>query len=147
MPRPAACRIRGVDPDEKVSDELERWLQRDGDKTVASLIDLFGARSFAILFVVLLGVPALPLPTGGATHVFEIIAMLLALELVIGRREIWLPGRWLALELGGSRQQRFVAGLMKLIRWLERFSRPRLAFLFGHRLSNACSGCSSSPDR
>jgi len=59
---------------------------------LGSLIELFQERSFAILFVLLLGVPALPLPTGGATHVFEIIAMLLALELIAGRGEIWLPG-------------------------------------------------------
>jgi hypothetical protein len=41
--------------------------------------------------VLLLGPSALPLPTGGATHVFEIIAMLLALELIAGRDQIWLP--------------------------------------------------------
>jgi len=28
----------------------------------------------ALIFILLLGVPALPLPTRGATHVFEIIA-------------------------------------------------------------------------
>ena len=33
--------------------------------------------------MILLGVPALPLPTGGATHVFEVIAMLLSLQLII----------------------------------------------------------------
>jgi hypothetical protein len=54
---------------EKVSEQLERWLSADGDKTLGSLVELFGEKSFAILFVLLLGVPALPLPTGGATHV------------------------------------------------------------------------------
>jgi len=29
---------------------------------------------------------------------------------------------------------------MKMVRWLERFSRPRLRFLFGHRLSNIAFG-------
>ena len=29
---------------------------------------------------------------------------------------------------------------MKMIRWLERFSRPRLRFLFDHRLSNIVFG-------
>jgi hypothetical protein len=123
-----------------VSDELERWLQGDGEKTVASLIELFEEKSFAILFVVLLGVPALPLPTGGATHVFEIIAILLAAQLIAGRDHIWLPKRWRSLELAGDRQQRFIAGLMRLIRRLERISRPRLRFLFGHRLSNVVFG-------
>ena len=40
-----------------------------------------------------MGVPALPLPTGGATHVFEVITVLLALQLIVGREEIWLPRR------------------------------------------------------
>lgn len=104
------------------------------------MIELFEEKSFAILFVVLLGVPALPLPTGGATHVFEIVAMLLAIELIAGRKEIWLPQRWQKLELAGERQQRFIATLMKAIRRLERFSRPRLRFLFDHRLSNIAFG-------
>src|SRR6266516_2352124 len=78
--------------------------------------------------------------TGGATHVFEIIAMLLALQLIVGRETIWLPRRWCELELAGERQQRFLAGLMKMIRRLERFSRPRLTFLFDHRLSNIAFG-------
>jgi hypothetical protein len=120
----------GAPPPDKLSDELARWLAGRGDKTLGGLIDTFGDKSFAVLFVVLLGVPALPLPTGGATHVFEVIAALIALELVAGRKEVWLPQRWRALELAGERQQRFIAGLMKLIRRLERISRPRLAFLF-----------------
>ncbi|MFZ1924951.1 MAG: exopolysaccharide biosynthesis protein [Solirubrobacteraceae bacterium] len=124
----------------KISGELERWLTGDGEKTLGSLIELFEEKSFAILFVILLGVPALPLPTGGATHVFEIIAMLLALELIAGREQIWLPQRWQRLELAGEKQQRFIAALMKVIRWLERFSRPRLRFLFDHRLSNIVFG-------
>jgi hypothetical protein len=89
---------------------------------------------------VLLGVPALPLPTGGATHVFEIIAVLLAAQLVAGRDHIWLPRRWRELQLAGERQQRFLAALMRMIRRLERISRPRLRFLFDHRLSNIVFG-------
>jgi hypothetical protein len=125
---------------EAVSHELERWLEGDGEKTVATLIAVFEEKSFAILFVVLLGVPALPLPTGGATHVFEIIAILLAAQLIAGRDRIWLPKRWCSLELAGDRQQRFITGLMRLIRRLERISRPRLRFLFNHRLSNVVFG-------
>lgn len=112
----------------------------DGAKTVGSLVELFGERSFAILFIVLLGVPALPLPTGGATHVFEIIAVLLALELIAGREEVWLPERWRKLEFAGEKQQRFITSLIKVIRWLERLSRPRLRFIFHHRLSNIAFG-------
>jgi hypothetical protein len=131
---------RSPDGPLKASDELDRWLKQDGGKTLGGLIELFEEKSFAILFVLLLGVPALPLPTGGATHVFEVIAVLLALQLIAGRDEIWLPERWRRLELAGDKQQRFLAGLMKMIRRLERFSKPRLTFLFDHRISNIIFG-------
>jgi hypothetical protein len=124
----------------KLSEQLNGWLRGDGAKTVGSLIEVFQDKSFAILFVVLLGVPALPLPTGGATHVMEIIAALLALELVAGRRNIWLPQRWRRLDLAGPRQQKFLAALMRLIGRLERISRPRLSWLFRWRFSQSVFG-------
>lgn len=123
-----------------LSDALEGWLEGEGEKTVGSLIGLFKQKSFAVLFVILLGVPALPAPTGGVTHVFEVIAVLLAVQLIAGRDEIWLPERWRQRELAGSRQARFLTALMSLIRRLERISKPRLPFLFDHRLSNVVFG-------
>jgi hypothetical protein len=125
---------------EKLSEELERWLGGGGNKTLGGLAEVFGEKSFAVVFVLLLCVPALPLPTGGATHVFEVIAVLLALQLMVGRSHIWLPRRWRALELSGPRRDRFVRSLLTLIRRLERVSRPRLSFLFHHRLSNVVFG-------
>ncbi|HEV7530014.1 MAG TPA: exopolysaccharide biosynthesis protein [Solirubrobacteraceae bacterium] len=125
---------------EKVSDQLERWLRDDGQKTLGGLIDAFGEGSFALIFVLLMAVPALPLPTGGVTHVLEVIVMLLALELIVGRRTVWLPERWRRLELAGARQEKFISTLLRRIRFLERFSRPRGRWLFGHRLSGSLFG-------
>jgi len=127
-------------PSVPLSDQLQRWLTGGGDTTLGSLIHVFGEKSFAILLVLLLGVPALPLPTGGVTHVFELIAALIALELIAGRHEVWLPERWRSVELAGRRQKRFIAGLMRLIRRLERHSRPRMRFLFGQRSTDVAFG-------
>jgi hypothetical protein len=90
--------------------------------------------------VVLLAVPALPLPTGGVTHLFEAIALLLALQLLVGRRTVWLPVRWRNVALSGPKSERLLERLLRLITWLERRSRPRGSFLFGGRLSNAIFG-------
>jgi hypothetical protein len=125
---------------EKVSSQIERWLAGGGEKTLGSLIDVFEEKSFALIFILLLAVPALPLPTGGATHVFEIIAVLVALQLIAGRDQIWLPERWRRIQLVGPNRERFLRGLLRFIRFLERFSKPRFRFLFDHRLSNIVFG-------
>lgn len=127
-------------PGPSAAEELERWLTGDGDKTVRGLIGVFDRKTFAILFVLLLGVPALPLPTGGVTHVFEVMAVLLAVQLIAGREQIWLPERWLKLDLAGPRQQRFIHGLLRMIHALERVSKPRLAVLFDRRSTNILFG-------
>ena len=137
---PRAIQTTGETESLRLSDQLEGWLNSEGEKTLGSLVHTFGDKSFAILLVLLLAVPALPLPTGGVTHVFELIAALIALELIAGRHEVWLPERWRALELAGPRQQRFIAGLMRLIRRLERYSRPRLSFLFHRRFTDILFG-------
>src|SRR3954451_22443797 len=95
---------------EKVSDQIERWLDASDDHTVGALLDLFEEKGFALLFIVLLGVSALPLPTGGATHVFDVIAVLVAAQLVAGRDHIWIPQRWRGLPLAGGKKQRFIDG-------------------------------------
>jgi hypothetical protein len=123
----------------KVSDRLEEWLHQ-GPRTLGGLVELFGEKSFAIAFIVLMAIPALPLPTGGATHVMELIAMLLALELVAGRRSIWLPQRWKRVELAGQAGGRFANTLLARIRFAERHSRPRLARLLRHGLSGRIFG-------
>jgi hypothetical protein len=115
-----------------VSDELEQWLGSDQPKTLGNIIELFGARSFALVFVLLMAVPALPLPTGGATHVLEVVTMLVALQLVVGRRRIWLPARWRRLQLAGPSREKLLRVLLRRVRWLERFSHPRAGWLFDH---------------
>jgi hypothetical protein len=120
----------------KVSDDLERWFNTADDKTLGGFNEFFGQKTFALLFVLLMATSALPLPTGGATHVFEIVVMVLALELIAGRDHVWLPRRWRRVQVGGDRQQRFGRVLVRMIRRVERFSHPRARLVFGHRLSN-----------
>ena len=126
--------------DRHVSDELEAWLAGDQPKTLGNLVDTFGPRSFALIFVLLMALPALPAPTGGATHVLEVVTMLVALQLVVGRRCIWLPARWQRIELTGPSRQKLLTVLLRLIRWFERFSRPRGVWLFDHRASTSVFG-------
>lgn len=87
-----------------------------------------------------MALPALPLPTGGATHVLEAVTMLVALQLVVGRRCIWLPARWRRLELAGPSRRKLVVALLRRIRWFERFAHARATWLFEHRASDSVFG-------
>ncbi len=67
-----------TDSGERFSDQLERWLRSDETKTLGALGDVFAEKSFAVTILLLMFVPALPLPTGGISHVFEAITIVLA---------------------------------------------------------------------
>mgnify|MGYP000923117391 FL=1 len=114
------------------SDELKDWLEADSPKTLGALDATFGERSFAVAVLLLMFLPALPLPTGGITHVFEAITVIIAVQLVIGRRSLWLPERWKHRELGGVTTDKALPWMMRRIRWFEKFSRNRGDGLFDH---------------
>ncbi|MDQ1506060.1 MAG: hypothetical protein QOD57_3787 [Actinomycetota bacterium] len=125
---------------QKVSVQLEEWFGSSRKKTLGDLVDTFGPRSFAILFIVLMALPALPLPTGAVSHVLEIVTMLLALELMVGRSEVWIPKRFQDRELKGLTGPKFSRALVKRIRWFEKFSKPRMAGLLENRVTNMAFG-------
>ena len=79
--------------DRPFSTELELWLKGRQPKTLLNLDKIFAEKSFAVLFIILLAIPALPVPTGGISHVFEAVAILIACQMVIGRRNLWRAHR------------------------------------------------------
>jgi hypothetical protein len=122
------------------STRLEKWLQSNQPKTISSLLEAFGEKSFAIVILILMFIPALPLPTGGITHVFEAIVMLLALEMIAGRQTLWLPKKMLQRPLGNVLTGKAVPLMIKQIRWLERFSRQRFGNVIKNRTSYIFTG-------
>ncbi len=120
-----------VPSDEPFSQQLEVWLEGDGVKTIGSLGEVFAEKSFAVTILFLMFLPALPLPTGGITHVFEAITVIIAAEMVIGARRLWLPERVRQRDLGPSLTKKAIPFMMRRIRWFERFSRPRWSGLVG----------------
>jgi hypothetical protein len=122
------------------SDEIEGWLRAEGAKTLGGLGSVFAERAFAVMVLLLMFVPALPLPTGGISHAFEIIAVLIAGQMVIGRDTVWLPRRWQARELGPLVTDKAIPFMTKWIRRFERLSRRRGAPLLEHQLAQRLIG-------
>jgi hypothetical protein len=122
------------------SDELENWLRSDDPKTLGAMSQVFAERAFAVTILLLMILPATPLPTGGVTHVFELITVLLGGQMVLGRRTIWLPERFKRRELGATTTEKAIPFIVRRIRQVERISRPRGVRLFGQRWFNRILG-------
>jgi len=115
--------------------KLREWLASEQPKTIANLESVFVGKSFAVAFLILMSIPALPLPTGGLSHLTEIITLLLATELLFGQQTPWLPKRWRNLSLGKVMEKKALPTFTRLIAWFERFSKPRLHHLLKRRVS------------
>jgi hypothetical protein len=120
-------------PEKLFSDELDQWLRSDSPKTLGAMNEVFDERSFAVAILLLMFPSALPVPTGGVTHVLEAITLLLAFQIVAGRNELWLPRRWRQRELGESLTGKAIPFIVRRVRTFERFSRGRMDALFERR--------------
>lgn len=118
--------------DVELSDQLESCLH-DRDLTLGQLNDVLDERGFALVLMILLVPSALPVPTGGVTHVLELFGALVALQMIVGRRDLWLPRRFARHRLGETFTDKAAPKLLRFIRWFERHSRPRGARLLGTR--------------
>src|SRR5205814_1521078 len=93
-----------VMPDDPFSVQLERWLESDHPKTLGRLGEVFKEKAFAIAVLLLMATPALPLPTGGTTHVCEAVAALIGADgvaVAIILEDILILGVGIAVGAGG----------------------------------------------
>jgi hypothetical protein len=118
----------------KFSDHLSILLTQHKKIKLIDLNGIFGEKSFAIAFILLMIIAALPLPTGGVTHIFEIITILLSIELILGRDRIWLPKKLENHEIHSLKKNKTKQKLVSFIKFLEIFSRPRGHFIANHHI-------------
>lgn len=111
--------------------EFENWYKKNQTKTVGDLLNFFEERSFAVLFLIFMFIPSLPIPTGGITTFVLIPGTIIgSLQMIFGRRALWLPHKIKKIPLKSSFLKKAIPFMMRRIRWLEKFSRPRFSYLF-----------------
>jgi hypothetical protein len=113
--------------------ELERWLRREGPKTFGDMNNVFGEKGFAVTVLLVMSIPAIPLPTGGVTHLLEVIAVLVGAQMVLGRTTLWLPRRLRNRELGPLITRKALPFIIRRVQWFEKRSRRRGATFFQRR--------------
>lgn len=124
----------------RFSEELRTWLKRDGKKTIGSLEEHFGDKSIAVVIKMLMFVPALPIPTGGITHIFELIVMLMSLGMIFGKKRLLITKKIRARNLGAQTQAKAIPFIISKVQWFEKFSRPRLVGVIRSKYTERASG-------
>jgi hypothetical protein len=115
-----------------VLDEVEAAI--DGENiTVAEIIEKLGRHSFAslmLMFSLISTSPASAIP--GITTLVAAIVFLLVVQMVLGRDHLWLPAFIVRRKISTKKLCKGIRWLRKPVRFVERFLKARLTFLF-HR--------------
>ncbi|PZO14336.1 MAG: hypothetical protein DCF25_15040 [Leptolyngbya foveolarum] len=114
---------------------------RNAPVTLNEILEIAGERTFGFLFVLLALPSALPIPAPGYSVPFGIVMLLLAVQMIAGSEQPWLPEKF--RKKGFERKQ--VQGLLrKGIPWLQKIelvARPRLTPVCTSRLGRTIIGC------
>ncbi len=98
-----------------------------GAATIGDLVDRLDERAFGLL-ILFLTLPCLVPGLPGA-QIIAIPIFILALQVLAGRREPWLPGWFLRARTNPGWLSAIAGFAEKRLRWTERMSRPRWRWL------------------
>lgn len=98
--------------------KIESMLQATGERSVGALLLVPGL----LVLSPLSGIPGLP-------SVFAVMVILIAGQLLIGRRHFWLPQWLLQRTASRSKYDRALSFLKRPAAFVDRLLRPRLTFL------------------
>lgn len=96
---------------------------------VGALVNALGRRSIGAVLLVLALPMALPVPTPGFSILFGVPLILVSVQMVLGRRTVWLPAAIAAKSVRRSDLFALINRALPLLRRLERVVHPRLACL------------------
>lgn len=113
------------------SELLVKAVKGESEKvSVAQILDALDARSFG-LAVLLFSLPSVvPMPPGVPT-VVGIILLIVAIQMVIGREDLWLPGILSKRSFDRQSLVKAFEGLAPKLGVIERVMKPRLLFMTG----------------
>jgi hypothetical protein len=128
--RIAAARRRAGST-QRFSTVLRRLAESPGERiTLGAMVTAFQERAFGALLFILAVPNVLPLPPG-ASSVFGAPLLLVAVQLTIGRSQLWLPDFLQKRSFKTADLKRIVDKILPFLRRSERLLRPRLEFMFG----------------
>ncbi len=109
--------------------------------TYGNMIDEIGQHGMAVILILFALPSALPIPAAGYSTILSIPLFLIGFRLLAGYDTIWLPDRLRQRAFDSkSFSRKLVAGMLRLIRFVENFTKPRLSWLTGSKITRAVLG-------
>ncbi len=130
-----------VEKNTPLSEDISRLLSLEsGDSiTFGELAAAVADRGFGILLVLFSLPSALPVPAPGYSTPLGIVLFMLGVQMLTGRDTPWMP-EWAARkEIRRQTADRMIAGAVKFFAFVEKFVRPRFAFVNGKGAGVFCS--------
>jgi len=96
---------------------------------LGELINAFGERGFGALMVFFGLINAIASPIPGSTTILGAPMLLICLQLVIRRDQLWMPGWALGSSLPRDAYRSTIDKVRKPLKFIERLSRPRFSIM------------------
>lgn len=111
---------------QRTSDILERLVAHETDPTITlgEIVARLRARAFGVLLILFAAPMLIPTPPGFSTLAAALIAVV-ALQFLLLRRSLWLPGRLARRSVQTAFLARVVAWTAPKLKRIERWARPR----------------------
>ncbi|HLU12484.1 MAG TPA: exopolysaccharide biosynthesis protein [Arenimonas sp.] len=107
--------------------------------TLGGLLDQFRTRAYGVFMLIALLPAFVPLPVGAGGISGPLVA-LIGLQLLARMSHPWVPGFIARRPISREGLARFRDRASRLLRWLERLSRPRTEGVIDHPLAKAFTG-------
>lgn len=93
--------------------------------SIGEITSAVGEKGFGLILLVLALPSALPIPAPGYSTPFGIAIGLIALQMLLGRKSVWIPQRLKKVRIKPSVAEKMLRGATKFLHKIERWIRPR----------------------
>lgn len=112
---------------------LQELLRADDEHgiSISEVARAVGEKGFGMLLVVLSLPSALPVPAPGYGTPFGLVMALIALQMVCGRRNVWLPYKIGTIRIKPKLADKMIGSASRFLSKMERYIRPRQKWIRG----------------
>lgn len=128
---------------QRVLEKIGEAPTENGRVTQGDILKVLGERSFGSVLLIAGMITLAPLigDIPGVPSLVGLMVFLVALQLMLGRQQFWLPGVLLNRSVDRDKLNKALHRLQRFAGWVDRLLRPRLAILVEGAATRAIAAC------